>query len=209
MKTELCNLMTSNGSDKGGSWHNYTEIYSVLFGHLRDKQLNIFELGIGTSNLDIPCNMGANGIPGASLKAWAKYFPFANLYGADIDESSLFQDDERIKTFYCDQQSDEKTKAMWKNKAINKVQFDIIIDDGLHEHSANMAFLRNSIHKLKDDGLYIIEDITNYAKSLYVQSLDQMSEALSFVYYIVSMPSDKNQYDNNIAIIRRIKANSY
>ena len=71
-----------------------------------------------------------------------------------------------------------------------------------------MAFLRNSIHKLKDDGLYIIEDITNYAKSLYVQSLDQMSEALSFVYYIVSMPSDKNQYDNNIAIIRRIKANS-
>lgn len=204
MKTELCHLMTSNGSDKGGNWHNYTEIYSVLFGHLRDKQLNIFELGIGTSNPDMPCNMGENGVTGASLKAWAEYFPLANMYGADIDRGALFQSD-RIKTFYCDQQSDKEIIAMWKNKAFNKVQFDIIIDDGLHEHNANMTFLKNSLHKLKDDGLYIIEDITNYAKHLYVESLDEMSKSLSFVYYIVCMPSDKNQYDNNIAIIRRTK----
>ena len=37
--------------------------------------------------------------------------------------------------------------------------FDIIIEDGLHEFAANKCFFENSIHKLRDKGYFIIEDL--------------------------------------------------
>jgi hypothetical protein len=93
--------MTRHGSDKGKGqgWHNYTTIYSVLFGKLHDQPFLIFELGLGTNNPNFPVNMGINGRPGASLRAWRELFPRALVYGADIDRDILFEED-RIKTFY-------------------------------------------------------------------------------------------------------------
>jgi hypothetical protein len=38
-------------------------------------------------------------------------------------------------------------------------EFDMILDDGLHTAKANLCFFKNSFHKLKDNGIYIIEDI--------------------------------------------------
>ena len=40
-------------------------------------------------------------------------------------------------------------------------QFDIILEDGLHEFAANVTFFENSIHKLSKYGYFIIEDIAN------------------------------------------------
>lgn len=60
--TELCSIMQKYGSDKGHSqnkgWHNYTTLYSSLFTPIRNKEINIFELGLGTNNTDVPTNMG-------------------------------------------------------------------------------------------------------------------------------------------------------
>ena len=43
------------GSDKGSIhiqsyWHNYTTFYYSIFKDLREKQLRVFELGLGTNN---------------------------------------------------------------------------------------------------------------------------------------------------------------
>ena len=61
---------------------------------LRLNNLNIFEVGLGTNNVDVPSNMGKDGKPGASLRAWRDYFP-----NADIDTRILFKED-KIQTFY-------------------------------------------------------------------------------------------------------------
>lgn len=94
--------MTRHGSDKGKDRHNYTTIYSVLFRKLRGQPLRILELGVGTNNPKFPASMINGGIPGASLRGWRELFPQALVYGADIDRDILFEED-RIKTFYCDQ----------------------------------------------------------------------------------------------------------
>lgn len=70
--TPLCEIMGRNRSDKGSiniknSWHNYTTFYYSIFKDLREKQLRVFELGLGTNNTNIPSNMGPKGKPGASL----------------------------------------------------------------------------------------------------------------------------------------------
>ena len=36
-KTELCEIMKRNGSDKGLGWHNYTVIYDFLFNSKRKE----------------------------------------------------------------------------------------------------------------------------------------------------------------------------
>ena len=102
--TELCKIMKKHGSDKGLGYHNYTTLYDKLFSSLKDTKINILEVGLGTNNVNIPSNMGVNGIPGASLRGWEEYFsnPESVIVGLDIDKDILFQTN-KIKTFYCDQ----------------------------------------------------------------------------------------------------------
>jgi ubiquinone/menaquinone biosynthesis C-methylase UbiE len=48
---------------------------------------------------------------------------------------------------------------MWLN--VQKNNFDLIIDDGLHTNDANITFFSESFKFLKPNGIYIIEDVSN------------------------------------------------
>ncbi len=192
--TELCGIMTRYGSDKGNnSWHNYTKLYHKFFSPLRYNPINLFELGLGTNNTNFPSHMGEKGSPGASLRGWAEYFPNAKIYGADIDDGVLFQT-QRIQTSYVDQTNPATIAQLW---SIFPQQFDIIIDDGLHEHHANMCFLRNSFHKLKPHGIYVIEDILQKDLHLFQASLSEFGKP----FMIYNLPGTPNPHDNVLAFI--------
>ena len=194
-KTQLCEIMNKYGSDKGNGWHNYTIVYNKIFEEIRNNPLNLFEVGLGTNNLDVPSNMGINGKPGASLKGWKEFFPNSNIFGADIDTRILFEE-ERIKTFYTNQLDGIVIKEMWEKIPEN---FDIILDDGLHNYEANINFYENSIHKLKKDGIYIIEDIVK--SSIYKYEYYFLEKNISNqILYIIN---PENNHDNNIIIIKK------
>lgn len=191
--TDLCHIMKKYGSDKGLGWHNYTLIYDKLFNKFIDKNISIFEVGLGTNNTDVPSNMGPNGKPGASLYGWREYFKNANIYGADVDTRILFESD-NIKTYFVDQLNKETIDNMWSKIPF---EFDIIIDDGLHTFEANMNFLENSFHKLKEGGIYIIEDIFESKK----QEFEDKLKSLGYTYQILSIPNPSNNFDNVLGII--------
>jgi hypothetical protein len=163
--TLLSRLSQKYGSDKGAplgakspfawDYHTYTDVYTLMFDHCRDSVKNVFELGLGTNNLDVPSSMGLVGKPGASLYMWREYFYNADIYGADIDERILFSDDD-ILTYYVDQTSGSSIEAMWSRI---DTDFDLIIDDGLHDYNANITFFEHSKHRVRSGGVYIIEDI--------------------------------------------------
>jgi len=201
--TLLCEIMGRNKSDKGNlditkSWHNYTTVYDILFKDFKDKEISLFELGLGSINPNMPYNMGANGRPGASLYSWAEYFPKAKIYAADIDKNTLFNT-ERIETFFCDQKNKIRIKMMWKK--INK-DFDIIVEDGLHEIYANVIFFENSIHKIKIGGYFIIEDIAK-PKEMSFHISRWKNNYLNFDIELINIPSSVNNYDNNMVIAYR------
>ena len=166
----LSELCEKYGSDKGFinididkkpyNWHphTYATYYHSIFNLSRENIKYVFECGLGTNNPYFKSNMTENGIPGASLRVWRDYFFNAQIYGCDIDKEILFEAD-RIKTFYVDQLDANSIKSMWET--INVESFDIIIDDGLHEPEANYNFFINSFHKLKKNGVFIIEDVPN------------------------------------------------
>lgn len=199
--TDLCHIMNKYGSDKSklscDGHHNYSTLYTKLFDPVKHLQLNIFELGIGTNNILLPSNMGINGKPGASLRGWRDFFPNSQIHGADIDKDILFTE-ERIKTYYCDQLNPIIIKNMWDEIECN---FDIIIEDGLHTFEANKCFFENSIHKLKKDGVYIIEDII-HVKDYY--DIINKWKTLYNLEINIKQIEGANNYDNNIIIIQKI-----
>ena len=204
--SELCELY---GSDKGFvniekktpyDWdpHSYSIIYNNLFSHCRENIKLVFECGIGTNNINFESNMTLNGKPGASLKMWKDYFVNAQIIGADIDKSILFKED-RIETYEVNQLDPESINTMWNN--IKKKDFDLIIDDGLHNYKAALTLFLNSYEKLKKGGIYIIEDVD-------FEYLDQLKNALENYNPEVLIINDyyskrKIITNNNIIIIRK------
>ena len=215
-KNVLSKLCEIHGSDKGYidynlktpfGWrsHSYSNYYYNLFDHCRNEIKLLFELGIGTNNPNLPSNMTSNGKPGASLKIWKDYFPNCEIYGADIEKDILFNE-ERIVTFHVDQLIKDSIDQMWVK--IQKNNFDIIIDDGLHTAEASISFFLNSFNKLKQGGIYIIEDVH------YLTINDIINELKFYSPEIVilnSLDIDKPKYkdgsilgmNNNLIVFRK------
>jgi hypothetical protein len=203
--TELCEIMARNHSDKGAPWitqsaHNYTTLYTKLFASRRHLPLRIFEMGLGTNNVNLPSNMGANGRPGASLYGWRDYFPNASIHGGDIDSCILFTDN-RIDTYYCDQTNPDAIAQMWNDPRLAE-PFDIMIDDGLHTYDANVCLLENSIHKMARNGIYIIEDIDLKNFHLFEAKIPEWrAKYPNHRFELVELPPALFKNDNNLLVV--------
>ena len=195
---ELTELMNNYGSDKGNkdNHHNYSEFYSELFFNNRKKVKNFLEIGLGTNDVSMASNMGKQGSPLASLRAWRDFFENAKIYGADIDKKIL-KNENKIKTFYVDQTNPETIKTMFENIGVEK--FDIILEDGLHKYEANICFFENAINYLSDDGVYIIEDVYFKDKIKFINYFEKEK----FNYSIVDIYHEENIANNCIVLVRK------
>ena len=204
----LSELCEKYGSDKGFmnyhskkpyAWrpHSYASFYHSIFCLNRESIKFVYECGIGTNNLNIKSNMTENAEPGASLRVWKDYFVNANIFGGDIDKNILFEED-RIKTHFVDQLNASSIKLMWEKTGVEK--FDIIIDDGLHEPKANLNFFFNSIHKLKENGIYIIEDVSNH----HIKYLNNKLSEYDVEIVTLSTKYKKIYDNNNLIVIRKL-----
>lgn len=153
---KLAELILKYGSDKNLS--EYTQIYEPVFRDIREKVNTILEVGIGTLQPEIPSSFIGNPAhfpyykPGGSLRAWRDYFYNAQVYGMDVAEDCRFEE-ERIKTFIA-----SSTDPQLCDNMLNDLQFDIIIDDGLHTGLGQLQTMRNLFHRVKEGGYYVIED---------------------------------------------------
>ena len=200
----LSELSEKYGSDKGFAssnfmtklghpYHNYTDVYDVLLKSKRNKYLNVFEMGIGTTDTNFPYNMGPNGTIGASLRMWKEYFPNASIYGADIDPNCLLNED-RIFTYVADQLSTESLTSLVNT--INK-KFDLIVDDGMHEYESNICMYESMISCLNNDGFYIIEDIQSAILYKYEEYFINKNET----FYSIKLNRPYSELADNCLIV--------
>lgn len=153
---DLRRLLNLSGSDKA-AFHDYHLAYGPLLGPRRQTALNLLEIGIGSNNVDVPSNMGRNGHPGASLRAFRDWAPQATVVGADVDRRILFSE-ERIVTHFVDQTDPASLAAL--AALYPPGWFDIVIDDGLHTPHASINTVLFALPLLKDDGMIVIEDVS-------------------------------------------------
>ena len=116
----------------------YIDVYEKYFEQIKNKKLNILEIGISE---------------GLSIKVWSEYFLNSNIAALDIVSTNL-----KVKNveFFCGDQSDEKILQ----SIINKFKyFDIIIDDGSHISKDLIKSFNFLFEHLSEGGLYMIEDL--------------------------------------------------
>jgi hypothetical protein len=135
---ELSKLALKHGTDKFQR-HRYTEIYFDIFGHLKDKNIKLLELGI---------------LNGGSLRMWREWFPNAQIVGVDNNTENLkiIDNVNIIKS---------NTQTIDICKDLNYQEFDIIIDDADHHPYQQLITLWNIWPLLKKGGIYVIEDVQN------------------------------------------------
>jgi len=140
--------------DKGYKHHYHLE-YEKELEKVRDEPVNFLEIGVWH---------------GASTAAFHDYMPNATFWCVDTFErvnASKIEvlNRDRVKWLKADSTTDTFNQEMkdW----IGNIEFDFVIDDGKHTHTANKQTFDSLIEFVKDGGIYWIEDVF---------ALDKMSE---------------------------------
>jgi len=157
--TDLCNLGVKHPTDKsayvGGNLHRhaYMAIYDMLFMPLRYKKIKIAEGGILDNN---------------SMKCWREYFPYAELHGFDFNGDLLQSaiSENLSNTIYHKMDVSDST-LIGKAFEASGGNFDIIIDDMIHDVHHNALFSNQAYKYLKPSGLLILEDISETLNIVY------------------------------------------
>lgn len=159
--------------------HNYMEFYESHIGFLKDKKINLLEIGF---------------LKGASILTWLDYFPRANIYCIDIIDVSLTHD--RF-FFHKISQDDSGLRNLFQDNF-----FSIIVDDGSHITSHQIDSLKLLWPKLQNGGFYLLEDLHT---SFIPQYINTSATPYDFLKKKVSIPSlDHIHLSSEIQIFHRI-----
>ena len=159
---------SGKGSDK---WRLYVETYNDALNNLKDKPISLLEIGVQN---------------GGGLEIWSKYFPCASrIIGCDIDEKcgSLKYTDERISVVIGDINNVETQEKIFGIES----QFDLIIDDGSHTSNDIVKTFLDLFPKVKNDGIYIIEDLHCSYWAHYGGGLFDPNSSINFLKLLVDV----------------------
>ena len=137
----LWDYFQNNTGKKITKWTHYFWVYEKHFAHLRDKEFKMLEIGV---------------LNGGSLEMWRNYFPKAKIVGIDInpDCRNHEQTDKNIFVRIGDQSNEKFLQDLIDEFA----EFDLILDDGSHHVDHVNRTFQYLYPKLKDGGIYFIED---------------------------------------------------
>jgi hypothetical protein len=168
--------------------HSYAPGYYVDVFADRYAPINILEIGIYN---------------GESLRIWDDWFVNGNIYGLDIDCTSLDRARDRnlsnrVQLFCGDAYSQEVVDTFQDNF------FDFVIEDGSHVPQQQRDAANLWLPKIKSGGRLIIEDIAGIDIAEYViQSVDTNKISSSKIFDLRHM---KDYYWPDDILVEFVKA---
>jgi len=146
---DLEQLLFYYGSDKADYFqnkdtrgHGFSKFYEKQFTLLRNKPLNILEIG---------------SFHGNASAALFFYFKNSKFFAADIYPDLFRYRSNRIKNFYVNSSNEDSIQKNIIDKFSNN--FDIIIEDAGHSLKDQIISLFMLFKKLNSGGLFIIEEL--------------------------------------------------
>lgn len=155
-------------------WAHYFDIYDRYLTPFIGKEANILEIGIDR---------------GGSLELWHNFLENPNIFGVDANS-----DVKNIKFHFPVnlELGDQADLSFWEKYIATKPEFDIIIDDGGHYMHQQVHTLVALFPRLKDNGVYIIEDVhTSYVagynggfrkQDTFIENCKNLVEMINFEF---------------------------
>lgn len=179
----------ANGGTDKNTCHSYIEnFYEKEFELYREKEIDLLEIGIET---------------GGSLKLWKEYFISSkSIIGIDISDEKI---DQKFKNI--------SGVSMHFGDAYDKTfsdkfdQFDILIDDGPHTLESQIKFIELYLPKLKENGLFIIEDIGNIEHfDILIGKCKEVCESIDnqieYSVECIDLRDKKGRWDDLLFLVR-------
>lgn len=126
------------GTDKASSHHGYMAAYRALFGPLQIARM--LEIGVAG---------------GRSLQLWRKVLPDAFIVGVDNNPACLLHQRERSAVVLADAADAAQMAAV----STLYGPFDVVVDDGSHDHDDVRITFEELFPRLASGGVYVIEDL--------------------------------------------------
>jgi hypothetical protein len=143
-------------------WDHYLDIYERYFSPFRNWPINFLEIGI---------------MHGGSLTLWEKYFgEQIRLFAVDINPECKAFEKDGVQIHIGSQEDPNFLKSL----SSSLPEMDIILDDGGHTMRQQLLTFELLFPKLKEGGLYIVEDTHTSYWELYGGGLQRKS---SFIEY--------------------------
>ena len=179
---------TEGGTDKN-SYHSYIEnFYEKEFEPYKESKIDLLEIGIET---------------GGSLKLWKEYFLNSkSIVGVDVSDEKI---DPRYRNIGGVTINIEDAYAEKFSKKLK--QFDIIIDDGPHTLESQLKSIELYLPKLKQDGLFIIEDIQSVEHfDILINKSKEVCEfvdnQIEYCVECIDLRDKKGRWDDLLFLIR-------
>ena len=178
--------------------HGYAKFYEDYFKNIKNKNLNILEIGSFYGNAS------------ASLFF---YFRNAFLYAGDIFPDLFRYKSKRVTSFFVNSSEEDSIK---NDIIAKKIEFNIIIEDASHSFKDQIISLFLLFKSLKSEGLFIIEelDFPDTRKDMNLEDehptlreiLDKIKTGLDFYSEYISL-EDKKYFMENFDSIEVFKGN--
>lgn len=180
--TDKASLYKIAGSELRIS-HDYLRHYDFMFGAFREEKFSLVEFGC---------------FRGDSLRMWEQYFPNAEIYGVDLDESTKQYEKGRVHIVIGDATSQDTYDKL---KAETGGAF-IILDDASHAWGDQRRSFELFWDMLSPGGFYVIEDLECGTLGVFPQYPPKVLDAQPFSEYMrdrceyLRWPSDYNPEEN-------------
>ena len=181
----LQELVDDSKTDKNTT-HSYLPLYQELLINKKETAKNVLEVGVGS---------------GGSLKLWNDFFTNATIYGIDIScmdpKWDFIQNYERIVLYTSqDAYNEEVFKSIFLEK---NIKFDLLLDDGPHTIESMIQFIKLYSQLMKDDGIFIIEDIQSWD---WIEILkNEVPDELKPFIKVYDLRKNKDRYDDIVFTI--------
>lgn len=185
--TDKASLYKIAGSELRIS-HDYLRHYDFMFGAFREEKFSLVEFGC---------------FKGESLRMWEQYFPNAEIYGIDLDESTKQYEKGRVHIVIGDATSQDTYDKL---KAETGGAF-IILDDASHAWGDQRRSFELFWDLVSPGGFYVIEDLVCGTLGAYPQYPPKVLDAQPFFSYMqdrceylrwcVSWKPEENTYHFN------------
>jgi hypothetical protein len=161
-------------------WHHYLEIYDRHFSWLlagrrarsEIQPVRLLEIGVAG---------------GGSLQMWRKYLgPEAIIFGVDIDRTCRDVADPDVQVRIGNQAD----KAFLRSVIDEIGGIDVVVDDGSHVGSHQIASFDVLFPRLSENGLYICEDLHTAYRPNYEGGLNRDGTFIEFTKQMIDWLHD-------------------